>query len=60
MRSWGIYCLVFGIGAFILPMMGMQFSILALFGEALPFVAGALIVLGVVLTALSFKQPQQA
>ncbi len=60
MRSWGLYCLLFGIGAFILPMMGMQFSILALFGDALPMVAGALIVLGVVLTALSFRQSPQS
>ncbi len=59
MRSWGLYCLLFGIGAFILPMMGLQFSILALSGEALPMVAGALILLGVVLMALSFRQPQQ-
>lgn len=29
----GIYLIILGIGAFILPMMGLQFRILSIFGE---------------------------
>jgi hypothetical protein len=32
----GIYLLMFGVGAFILPMVGLQFTILSVFGESLP------------------------
>jgi len=55
MRSWGIWLLVLGIGAFVLPYMGLQFKILSLFGEALPMVAGAMAVVGAVMLALSFR-----
>ncbi len=55
MRSWGIWLLVFGIGSFVLPFMGLQFKILSLFGESLPMVAGAMAVVGAVLLALSFR-----
>jgi hypothetical protein len=61
MRTAGIWMLVFGIGAFVLPFMGLQFKILAVFGEALPYVAGGLAVVGAILLALSFRggpQPQ--
>jgi hypothetical protein len=29
MRQWGIYLLIFGVGAFILPIVGLQFTILS-------------------------------
>ena len=40
MRSAGIWMLVLGVGAFVLPYFGLQFKILSIFGDALPMVAG--------------------
>jgi hypothetical protein len=56
MRQWGIYLLIFGVGAFVLPMMGLQFKILSVFGESLPLVAGAMAVAGGVMVGLSYRQ----
>ena len=61
MLSAGIWMLVLGIGAFVLPLMGLQFKILAVFGDSLPYVAGGLTAVGAVLLAMSFRggpQPQ--
>ena len=55
MRNTGIWMMVFGVGAFVLPYMGLQFRILSIFGEALPMVAGGLAVVGAVLVGLSFR-----
>ncbi len=55
MRSWGIWLLVLGVGAFVLPYAGLQFKILSIFGEALPMVAGGMAVIGAVMLALSFR-----
>lgn len=55
MRSWGIWMVILGVGAFVLPYFGLQFKILNMFGEALPMVAGGLAVVGAVLLALSFR-----
>lgn len=60
MRTWGIWLLVLGVGAFILPYFGLQFKILNVFGEALPMVAGGIAVVGAVLLALSFRAGSQA
>lgn len=60
MRSAGIWMLVLGVGAFILPYFGLQFKILAIFGEALPLVAGGMAVAGAVMLALSFRAAPQA
>lgn len=60
MRSWGIWLLVLGVGAFILPYFGLQFKILNVFGDALPLVAGGIAVVGAVLLALSFRAASQA
>lgn len=57
MKSWGVYCVLFGIGAFVLPMMGYQFTLLQVFGEKQSLVGGGLIAVGVVLLGLSFRQP---
>lgn len=46
MRGWGITLLILGIGSFILPLMGMQFRLLSLFGDAAPIVGIALAVIG--------------
>lgn len=56
MRQWGIYLLIFGVGAFILPMLGMQFKILSVFGESLPLVAAAMAVAGGVMVGVSYRQ----
>ena len=62
MRSTGVWLLILGVGAFVLPYFGLQFKILSVFGEALPMVAGGMAVVGAVVLALSFRnapQPQQ-
>lgn len=59
MRSGGIWLLVLGIGAFILPYFGLQFKILSVFGDALPMVAGGVAVVGAILLALSFRAGSQ-
>jgi hypothetical protein len=52
--------LVLGVGAFILPYFGLQFKILAIFGDALPMVAGGIAVVGAVVLALSFREAPHA
>ena len=42
MRNTGIFLVILGVGAFVLPMFGLQFKILSLFGEATPMVAGGM------------------
>ena len=59
MRSWGIYLLIFGIGSFLLPMMGLQFKLLSLLGNSTPIVGGLLTVAGVVLLVLSRLGPRK-
>lgn len=56
MRRWGMWFLIFGIGSFVLPMFGLQFTILSLFGESLPLAAGAMAVAGVAMLGLSYRQ----
>ena len=60
MRNWGIWLLVLGVGAFVLPYFGLQFKILSMFGDALPLVAGGVAVAGAVALALSFRAGSQA
>lgn len=60
MRSAGIWLLILGAGAFILPYFGLQFKILSIFGESLPLVAGGMAVAGAVMLALSFRAAPQA
>jgi hypothetical protein len=55
MRSAGIWMVIIGVGAFILPYAGLQFKILSVFGEALPMVAGGLAAAGAVVLGLSFR-----
>jgi hypothetical protein len=55
----GIYLLIFGVGSFILPMIGLQFMILSVFGASLPLVAGVMAVAGVVMVSLSYRQSAQ-
>jgi hypothetical protein len=60
MRNGGIWLLVLGVGAFVLPYFGLQFKILNVFGDALPMVAGGIAVVGAILLALSFRGGSQA
>jgi hypothetical protein len=60
MRNWGIFCLILGVGAFVLPMMDMQFRLLNVLGEEnTPLLAGLLIVVGVVLVGLSMRKAKE-
>lgn len=60
MRNGGIWLVVLGVGAFVLPYFGLQFKVLNVFGDALPIVAGGIAVVGAVLLALSFRTGSQA
>jgi len=53
MAGWGVTLIVLGLGSFILPLVGMQFRLLALFGPAQNIVALGLAALGVILLILS-------
>ena len=55
MRNTAIFLVILGVGAFVLPMFGMQFKILGLFGEATPMVAGGMVLAGAVMLFLSFR-----
>ena len=54
MRQWGTYMMTLGIGAFILPMIGLQFKVMNAFGESLPLVAAGTAVAGVALLGMSY------
>jgi hypothetical protein len=55
MRNTAIFLLVLGVGAFVLPMFGVQFKILSLFGAATPMVAGGMALVGAVMLFMSFR-----
>ncbi len=57
MRGWGILLIILGIGSYVLPMMGMQFMLVQIFGDS-PVVGASFIVAGGVLLLLSFRKPQ--
>jgi len=59
MRSWGIYLLIFGIGSFLLPMMGLQFKLLSFLGSSTPIVGGVLTLAGIGLLVLSSLAPRR-
>lgn len=56
MRGWGITLLILGIGSFVLPLMGLQFRLLNLFGAATPVLGAVLAAVGVVLVILSLRK----
>jgi hypothetical protein len=55
MRNTAIFLVILGVGAFVLPMFGLQFKILSIFGEATPMVAGGMVFAGAVMLFLSFR-----
>ncbi len=58
MKGWGVFCIILGVGSFILPKMGVQFKLISIFGEAAPVVGGVLVLLGVVLLVIGAKSDQ--
>jgi hypothetical protein len=56
MRQWGMWLLIFGVGSFVLPMFGLQFVILSVFGESLPLVAAAMALAGIAMVGMSYRQ----
>ena len=57
MRSLGVWLIIFAVGSFVLPMLGMQFILLAWIGMWGPTVAlliqGGMLALGILLIVLS-------
>lgn len=49
MRGWGVWCLILGVGGFLLPMMGVQFRLLSVFGDGQYVVAGLVAVAGLLM-----------
>jgi hypothetical protein len=56
MKSWGVWLLILGIGSFILPVFGLQFALLNIFGESQVLAAIGMIIVGVVLLVVSSRQ----
>jgi hypothetical protein len=56
MKNLGVLLLVLGAGSFILPMLGLQFKLMRLFGDAQPIVAIIAVLLGAVLLGISFMR----
>jgi hypothetical protein len=60
MRNTAIFLVLLGVGAFVLPMFGLQFKILSIFGEARPMVAGGMVLVGAVMLFMSFRSGPEA
>jgi len=56
MTRLGIFLLVMGIGTFVLPMVGLEFRLMSLFGEYQPIAAAVAIVVGGVLTFVGLRR----
>ena len=54
--AWGIRLMVIGIGAFVLPLFGYQFRILAPFGYAIPIAATVVAIAGYIIFVQASKQ----
>lgn len=59
MQRIGTYLLILGVGAFILPMFGLQFRLLNALGDSQTIVAGVLAAAGVVLIAVGVIRSRQ-
>jgi hypothetical protein len=57
-KGWGVTFIVLGAGSFILPMMGVQFRLISLFGEAAPVVGVVLLALGVLMVVMGPKSEE--
>jgi hypothetical protein len=56
MREWGRYLMRIGLGAFLLPLFGLQFRGMSVFGESLPLIAAGMAGAGVTLLGLSYRR----
>jgi hypothetical protein len=59
MVSFGVLLLILGIGTFILPLLGLQFRILSIFGPNQDIVAIGMAVVGAVLVVLGLSRGRQ-
>ena len=59
MRKFGSTMLILGVGSFILPMIGLQFKILNLFGDKVPFISIGLIIFGLILILIGKDEETQ-
>jgi hypothetical protein len=59
MVSFGVLLLILGIGSFILPLLGLQFRILSIFGPNQEIVAIGMAVVGAVLVVLGLSRGRQ-
>ncbi len=46
MRGWGVMLVIIGLGSFVLPMVGIQFRLISIFGEYQLFAAIGMVVIG--------------
>ncbi len=53
MKRLGVFLIIFGAGSFILPLFGLQFRLLSLFGNYTSIAAIIAVVVGVVLLIVS-------
>ena len=59
MKSYALIMIVLGAGSFILPLFGLQFRLLTIFGSATPYLGAGLAVLGVVILVAGGGKGQQ-
>jgi len=49
MKSWGVTFLILGVGTFVLPVVGLEFAIMSVFGDERPMVAVLLALAGLLM-----------
>ncbi len=52
MKKGGVYCLIFGIGSFVLPFFGLQFRLLSFMGNNTWILSAILVAIGALLLYL--------
>ena len=60
MKKLGTYLLIFGLGSFVLPMVGLQFKIFNAMGESQGMVGAAAVVLGGLLLVMGGHSQAEA
>lgn len=59
MKSWGVTFLILGVGTFALPIVGLEFAIMSLFGDERPMVAVILAIAGLLMIWKSTQEAKQ-
>lgn len=59
MKSWGVTFLILGVGTFVLPIVGLEFAIMSLFGDERPMVAVILAIAGLLMIWKSTQEAKQ-